>query len=366
GGGRGLRGSRARRRTLMSVTPPVGASPRQGEVRRGGAWPEWITACGSLHVDRPLIAGILNVTPDSFWDGGRHAAVDAAVARAERLLEEGADLIDVGGESTRPGAVRVAPEVEAGRVLPIARELARRWPNVPVSIDTVKASVALEALDAGAAIVNDVSGLRIDAKLGNIVARAGAGIVLMHSRGAVERMASYDLAEYGDDAVGEIVAELRAALGRAGDAGIAENAVVLDPGLGFSKRTEHSVAVIAGLERVVALGRPVMVGPSRKRFIGETAGGLPAHERLEGTIAACVAALLNGARLFRVHDVLATRRALDLAEAIRSASPRDPVGEGVGSGGVGSPPATRNPHPGTGHREPATGNRQPATGNRIP
>lgn len=281
---------------------------------------EWLTARGLLRFERPVIAGILNVTPDSFWDGGRYAGTDTALAQAERLIEEGADLIDVGGESTRPGASSVPPEVELGRVLPVIRELARRQPSVPLSIDTVKASVARAALDAGAAIVNDVSGLRLDAELGSVVARAGAGIILMHSRGPVERVASYGLADYGPDPVGEIVGELGDALRRAEDAGIAEDAIVLDPGLGFSKRTEHSVSALAQLGRIVELGRPVLVGPSRKRFVGELAGGLPAEERIEGTIAACVAALLLGARIFRVHDVLAVRRALDVAEAIRVAS----------------------------------------------
>lgn len=314
------------------------------------ARPVWITARGSLRFDQPVIVGILNVTPDSFWDGGRHAAVDDAVARAERLLDEGADLIDVGGESTRPGAIRVSADTEADRVLPIVRELVRRWPSVPLSIDTVKMPVARAALDAGAAIVNDVSGLRLDPELADVVARAGAGIVLMHSRGPVDRMASYELADYDDDPVGEIAAELGAALGRAVEAGVAEDAIVLDPGLGFAKRTGHSVAVIAGLDRILDLGRPVMVGPSRKRFTGELAGGLPVEERLEGTIAACVVALLKGARLFRVHDVLAARRALDVAEAIRLASARDSVDGGAAGGGVGSPLGTRNSELGTRNR----------------
>jgi dihydropteroate synthase len=280
---------------------------------------EWITARGLLRTDRPLIAGILNVTPDSFWDGGRYTGVDAAVARAGRLLEEGADLIDVGGESTRPGADPIGSETEAARAIPVLRELARRWPGVTLSIDTVKASVARQAMDAGAAVINDVSGLRLDPGMGEVVAQAGAGLVLMHSRGPVDRMASYDLAVYGSDPVGDIVAELAEAVERARSAGVADGAVVLDPGLGFSKRTEHSVAVVAHLERVLALGRAVMIGPSRKRFVGELAGGLPVDERLEGTIAACVAALFRGARLFRVHDVKAVRRALDVAWSILEA-----------------------------------------------
>lgn len=284
------------------------------------ARPVWTTARGSLRFDRPIIAGILNLTPDSFWDGGLHTSVETAVAHADRLLAEGADLLDVGGESTRPDAAPVPADEEAARVLPVVRELVRRWPDVPISVDTVKAEIAAAALDAGAAIVNDVSGLRLDPRMGEVVARAAAGVVLMHSRGPLDRLASYEMASYGPDAVGEIVAELGAALERARAAGIAEDAIVLDPGLGFGKRTEQSVGVLSQLDRVVALGRPVMVGPSRKRFVGEVAGGLGAEARLEGTIAACVAALLRGARLFRVHDVGAVRRALAVAEAIRTAS----------------------------------------------
>jgi len=281
---------------------------------------EWLTARGPILLDRPRIAGVLNVTPDSFWDGGRHSALDAAIAHAGRMIEDGADLLDIGGESTRPGAQPITRAEEQSRVMPVVRELARRFPAVHVSVDTVKADVAREALDEGAAIINDVSGLRLDPALGGVVADAGAGLILMHSRGTVDRMASYDLAEYGPDPVADVVDELSGALMRAAAAGVAEESIVLDPGLGFSKRTEHSVAVLAHLDRILALGHPVLVGPSRKRFVGELAGGLPPAERLEGTVAACVAALFKGARLFRVHDVAAVRRALDVAEAIRTAS----------------------------------------------
>jgi len=280
---------------------------------------EWRTARGPLSLGRPRILGILNVTPDSFWDRGRHAALDAALARAEAILEEGGDVIDIGGESTRPGAKPVEAAEELERVVPVVREIVRRWPEAVVSVDTVKAVVARAAVDAGAAIVNDVSGLRLDPDMAGTVADTGAGIVLMHSRGEVGTMASYEMAEYGPDPVGDMVDDLASALGRAREAGIADDAIVLDPGLGFSKRTEHSVAALAHLDRFLALGRPVMVGPSRKRFVGELSGGLPPEERLEGTLAACVVAHAGGARVFRVHDVRATRRALDVAEAIRRA-----------------------------------------------
>jgi dihydropteroate synthase len=280
---------------------------------------EWLTARGPILLDCPRIAGILNITPDSFWHGGRHTALENAIAHAARMIEDGADLLDIGGESTRPGAEPISAAEERSRVVPVVSELARRFPAVPISVDTVKAEVARAVLAEGAAIVNDVSGLRLDADLGSVVAHAGAGLILMHSRGTVDRMASYDLAEYGPDPVAAIADELSGALARAAMAGVAPERIVLDPGLGFAKRTEHSLAVLAHLDRILALGHPVLVGPSRKRFVGELAGGLPPVERLEGTLAACVAALFKGARLFRVHDVAALRRALDVAEAIRTA-----------------------------------------------
>jgi dihydropteroate synthase len=281
---------------------------------------EWLTARGRLRFDRPLVVGILNTTPDSFWDGGLHERLDGALARAEAIIAEGADAIDIGGESTRPGAQPVSAAEERARVVPVVETLARRFPGTPLSIDTVKAEVAEAALDAGAAIVNDVSGMRLDERLGDVVANRSAGLILMHSRGDVDRMANYATAEYGPDPVGEMVEDLRAALTRAHERGVSDERIVLDPGLGFSKRTEHSVAALAWLERIVALGYPVMVGPSRKRFIGDLGGGLDVAQRLEGTLAACIVALLHGARLFRVHDVGPARRALDAAEAIRRAT----------------------------------------------
>lgn len=274
------------------------------------------TARGLVRLDRPAVVGIVNVTPDSFWDGGRLKGVDAAVGLVEQMLEQGADVIDVGGESTRPGAAAVDIAAETERVVPVVEAITRRWPQAIVSVDTVKAAVARAALDAGAAIINDVSGLRLEPALGDVAAAAGAGLILMHSRGGVDSMARYELAGYGADCVADVRAELEQALARARAAGVSMDAIVLDPGLGFAKRTEHSLALIAGLDRIVELGCPVLVGPSRKRFIGEAGGGRPADERLEGTLAACVAALFNGARLFRVHDVEAVRRTLDVADAV--------------------------------------------------
>jgi dihydropteroate synthase len=280
---------------------------------------EWRAAHRTLALHRPLVVGIVNVTPDSFWDGARHADVTGALRHAAGLVDEGADVLDVGGESTRPGATPVDTAEELRRVLPVIEALRRQWPDMPISVDTVKAGVARAALAAGADIINDVSGLRLDADMAAVAAEAGAGLILMHSRGAVADMASYATAGYGPDAVGDVAAELMAAVTRARAAGVADAAIVLDPGLGFSKRTHDSLAVLAGLPRLAALGFPLLVGPSRKRFIGDAAGGLQPGLRLEGTIAACVIALLHGARLFRVHDVGAVRRALDLAAAVLAA-----------------------------------------------
>lgn len=279
----------------------------------------WSTARGSLSVARPLVVGILNLTPDSFYDGGRYTAPAAALERAAQLIADGAAVIDIGAESTRPGATPLAAAEERARLVPVLDALVRRWPDVPFSVDTMKAEVARAALDSGAAIINDVTGLRHDPALAAVVAHSGAGLILMHSRGAPGHLADYALADYPDDVVGAVAGELATARARALSAGVAEDALVLDPGLGFAKRTDHSVALLRGLARITALGAPVLVGPSRKRFIGELSGGLPPQERLPGTLAACVCAFQHGAHLFRVHDVLEVRRALDVAAALTDA-----------------------------------------------
>lgn len=275
----------------------------------------WANARGSCTLDVPRIMGIVNLSPDSFWDGGRFCAVDNALPRIDQIIAEGADIIDLGGESTRPGAAPVAAEEEIRRVLPVLHAAVRNWPEAIFSVDTVKAAVARAAIEEGAAIINDVSGLRLDPDLANVVAAAGAGLVLMHSRGGIADMARYELAEYGADPVGDIIAELSDALQRARRAGVPDAAVVLDPGLGFAKRAEHNLGLLRQLDRVAALGRPVLIGPSRKRFLGEALGGAPPEARLEAGITACILALQNGATIFRMHDVGAARRALDFAHA---------------------------------------------------
>jgi dihydropteroate synthase len=273
-----------------------------------------------ISLDRPVVFGIVNVTPDSFSDGGRHFSTGAAVAHAEALLAEGADGLDIGGESTRPaGAVPVDAAEEMRRVVPVVRELARRFAGAPISVDTTKSDVAAAALDAGATIVNDVSAFRLDPRMAQICAERGAAVVLMHSRGGVADMATFAHAAYGTDPVGEMVAELARAVSAARSAGIAAEAIVVDPGIGFAKRPAESLRAIAELPRFAALGFPVMVGVSRKRFIGEITGVQEPAARVHGTTGANVAALDRGARLFRVHEAGAARQALDVAWAVRSA-----------------------------------------------
>jgi dihydropteroate synthase len=279
----------------------------------------WKTAVTDIDLDVPRIMGIVNVTPDSFHDGGRLPTTQAAVDHALALLDEGADILDIGGESTRPGAKPVSAADELERVRPVIAGILKLRRAAIVSVDTVKSEVATVVMSEGTSILNDVSGLRLDPALADVAAAAGAGLVLMHSRGSVAEMASYDTAVYGRDAVAEIGTELAASAQRARDHGVAADRIVIDPGLGFSKRTEHSVAMIARLKQLQTHGYPVLLGPSRKRFIGELTGGLPSSERLEGTIAACVAGLFAGARIFRVHDVKPVRRALQVADAIRRA-----------------------------------------------
>lgn len=264
----------------------------------------------------PLLMGILNVTPDSFSDGGLHAQPHAALQRARRMVEEGAGMIDVGGESTRPGARTVAASEEAARVIPVIRLLKSEL-AVPVSVDTRKAVVAQAALEAGAEVVNDVSALR-DPEMADVVARSGAGLVLMHMRGTPETMQRE--ARY-DDVTREVRDELRAALGTAVSAGIEPERIVIDPGIGFAKNPEHNLRLLSQLSLLQALDRPLLLGVSRKAFIGALLGGTEPAQRAVGTAAACVVGLLAGARIFRVHDVGVVREALTVAEAIRSATP---------------------------------------------
>jgi dihydropteroate synthase len=285
----------------------------------------WQTARGPIPLDRPVLIGILNVTPDSFSDGGRYATLDAALARAEELLGDGATILDVGGESTRPGATPVPAEEELARVVPVIDAIIKRFTlsvssvssvGVFVSVDTTKSVVARAALDAGAAIVNDVSGLRLDPAMGGVCAERGAGVVLMHSRGGVGDMASLEHAHFADGVLAGVRDELAGALARAAKAGIAAERIVLDPGLGFGKTPGQNVELLRGLGALRSLGRPLLVGPSRKRFLGDVTGR-PPEERDLASAASCALAWESGARLFRVHEPAPARDALAIASAMR-------------------------------------------------
>lgn len=295
----------------------VSAPDRAGgsDAAPPGEHGEWAVRGARIPLDRPVVMGVVNVTPDSFSDGGRFLDPEDAGRRARALVEQGADLLDLGAESTRPGAEPVPGEEEWRRLEP-ALERAVALP-VPVSVDTRKYEVARRAVGAGAAVVNDVSGLADDPRLAGLAAETGAGLVLMHMRGTPRTMQADT--EY-DDLVGEIVGRLRSAVGRAREGGCAPDQLVVDPGIGFGKSARDCLRLLARAGDFRGAGAPVMVGPSRKSFIGETLG-LPVEDRVEATAAACVMALERGARLFRVHDVRATRRALDMAEAIREVEP---------------------------------------------
>jgi dihydropteroate synthase len=260
----------------------------------------------------PFIMGIINATPDSFSDGGRFLALADAVAGAQRMAEEGADVVDVGGESTRPGAPVVTVEEEIRRVAPVVERLRSRGFTLPISVDTSKGEVARAVLAAGADIVNDVRGGE-DPALLRAVAGTGATLVVMHSRGPSADMQTRTA--YGD-VVAEVVETLRAAVARAVAAGVREDRIVVDPGIGFAKTAEQNLALLQRLDALRSLGRPVLVGPSRKSFIGAVTGAA-VGDRLPGTLAAVAACVLAGVEIVRVHDVPEARQAADLAAAIR-------------------------------------------------
>ncbi len=261
-----------------------------------------------------MILGVLNVTPDSFSDGGRFLAVAAAVEQARRMADDGADWIDVGGESTRPGAEPVVESEEIRRVLPVIEAIAGLR---PLSIDTTKAAVAARALDAGAAIVNDVSGATADPCMLDVVAERRAAIILMHRKGTSKTMNR--LARYRD-VVGEVKRFLEQRIAAAIRAGIPRQAIAVDPGIGFAKTLEHNLALLARIGEIAALGVPVVVGVSRKRFLGRLLDDRPVDRRVEGTIAAALLAVAGGARIVRVHDVAAVAGALRVARAIWGAA----------------------------------------------
>jgi dihydropteroate synthase len=314
----------------MTVDPAAAAAARRPEGI-GREWvrppstdrpasfsaPRWRIRGQTLALDVPRVMGILNLTPDSFSDGGEISGVEEALRRAEEMVGAGAALLDVGGESTRPGAGTVPVTEEIRRVVPVVEALVRRF-STPISVDTRKAPVARAALDAGASVVNDVSGLTFDPGLAEVVAEAGAGLVLMHMRGTPKDMGTRT--EY-EDVGAEVTAELLEAVGRARDGGVAEAAMVLDPGIGFAKTARQSLELLGDLSHLRGTGFPILVGPSRKSFLGEVLGGVPPQGRVTGSAVACALAFLEGARIFRVHDVGPAMQALAVVRAVQAGDP---------------------------------------------
>ncbi|MBI5213657.1 MAG: dihydropteroate synthase [Nitrospirae bacterium] len=259
------------------------------------------------------VMGILNVTPDSFSDGGVYFDKDKAVEHALRLVEEGADIIDIGGESTRPGSEPVSVEEETRRTAPVIEAIAKAV-NVPISIDTYKAEVARRALDAGASIVNDISGLRFDPDMPKVVSEYKVPVIIMHIKGRPKDMQQNPVYEA---LIPEIMDYLRISIRLAGNFGIPENMIIIDPGIGFGKTFEHNLYIIKNLHEFTLLGMPVAVGVSRKAFIGKILGDAPPSERIEGTAAAVAISIFNGANIVRVHDVKEMAKVAKVADSIK-------------------------------------------------
>ena len=279
---------------------------------------EWKISRRSLRYgERTLVMGVLNVTPDSFSDGGQFFSLAGALAHAEQMIDEGADIIDIGGESTRPGSNFVTEEEELCRVIPVIERLANL--SAPISVDTTKPEVARIALQAGAEIVNDVSGLRFDPAIAEVAAAAKAGVVLMHSRGTPRDMQKIPPMKH---ALNEVVAGLRDSIALAQKIGVAPENIAIDPGIGFGKTVEQNLELIVGLDKLAHQlpGMPVLIGTSRKSFLGKLLKGAPPDERVHGTTATMVAAVLNGAHIVRVHDVKSAVEALKITDAIRNIS----------------------------------------------
>lgn len=270
---------------------------------------EHVTFCRGKRLDtsRPLVMGILNVTPDSFSDGGRYNEIDAALSRAHEMVEQGADLIDIGGESTRPGATPVSEEEELKRVIPVIERIAREV-DVPLSVDTYKSEVAKQALEAGAHIVNDIWGLKKEARMAEIVASYEAGVIVMHNR--------LDM-EYGN-LVDDVVNDLKESIAIARTAGIDNSRIWLDPGIGFAKNVQHNLSIMNRLDAIVELGYPVLLGTSRKSMIWKTLGVAP-EEAQAGTAATIALGIAQGCKIIRVHDVEMMKQVALMTEAILAA-----------------------------------------------
>lgn len=263
-----------------------------------------------LSIDRTLVMGIVNVTPDSFSDGGRFLRHDNAVHRGLELIQQGVDLIDVGGESTRPGSLPIMEEAEIKRVLPVVKTLVTK---APVSIDTTKAAVAAMVLEAGAFLVNDVSGLTADPDMPRVIAEHDAHCCIMHSQGSPRTM---QINPHYDDLIGEICGFFDRQIEVALMAGVKQHKIWIDPGIGFGKTVEHNLQIIRELDKFKRFGMPILLGASRKSFIGAVLNGAPPLERVDGTIAACIIGMMNGANVLRVHDVERVVPAVRVAEAI--------------------------------------------------
>ena len=276
----------------------------------------WQTSRRTLGLDRTFVMAILNITPDSFSDGGQYLSVAEALERAQTMIAEGADLIDIGGESTRPGSVRVTSHDEIERIRPAVTAIRERF-DIPISVDTSKAEVAEAALQAGAEIINDISGLRFDERIAEVVARNKAGLVLMHSRGEFESMHSQTPVE---NIMEDVAADFRRSIDAADKYGIAHEQIVLDVGIGFGKTLDQNLELIAKIDKLAAEfpSYALLVGASRKSFIGKLLGDGGASERLSGSLAAAAVAAWNGARIVRVHDVKETVECLKIVDAARA------------------------------------------------
>ncbi len=257
--------------------------------------------------------GILNITPDSFYDGGKYYTKEEAIVKGLKLIEEGADILDIGGESTRPGASPVELEEELKRVIPVIEGIAKRV-NFPISIDTYKAKVAEEALNAGASMINDISGLRFDPKMPYIAAKHKVPIILMHIKGTPKNM---QLNPQYKALIPEIMEYLRESIIIAKEAGVDENKIIIDPGIGFGKLPEHNLEIIRNLKDFTCLEKPILIGVSRKSFLGKILNDAPAEQRLEGTAAAVAVSIVNGANIVRVHDVEYITKIVKVVDAIK-------------------------------------------------
>ncbi|MBN1823832.1 MAG: dihydropteroate synthase [Endomicrobiales bacterium] len=301
------------------ASQPFGLKALSGKVAEAllnyGTKPSFFRAAGSKVAlgKGPVVMGVLNVTPDSFYDGGRYGGREDAVSHALSMQREGAEIIDIGGESSRPGAASVSAQEERKRIIPVIKRLAKVL-NVPISVDTCKPEVARAALDAGAEIVNDITGLRHqNGGMAKVVSRAGAGVIIMHMQGMPKSMQKKP--RYGD-VMSDICGFFGERTAFALDSGIKKESIAIDPGIGFGKKVWHNLKVIKNLSELTAFGFPVAIGLSRKSFIGKILGGCPPHERYSGSVAGAVVAALNGADILRVHDVKGTVESLKVMKRI--------------------------------------------------